>query len=99
MKTRIITTVLLAILATGSFANEHLMTVKLKQKRFSLSISDHIKDSVNAIEITIPVSKKFYNEINVGQELIDKGFRSGSFILKGSFSKWSMVVTNKNIKQ
>lgn len=69
---------------------------ELSQSRFSLDITDHIKDAANAIEIEIPVDRYYYDVVKKGQVVTDK-FRIGSFVLKGSFSNWKMKVIDKYI--
>lgn len=73
-----------------------VLKLRLKQSRMSLSISDHMKDSANAINFEIPVDEEFYNSISVGDELVDN-VRMGSLVLKGSFSSWNITVRGKRI--
>ena len=76
---------------------KYILKLKLKQSHISLSISKHLKDAANAIEFELPVDKDFYKSLKVGDEIIDE-FRSGSFILYGSFGKWKMKVVGKEIR-
>lgn len=76
----------------------YILKLELKQSRFSLDISEHIKDNMNAISFEMPVSKEFYKECNVGTKIVDK-FRSGSFVLNGSFSDWNMKVIGKEMRE
>ncbi len=78
-------------------APHYILTLRLKQSRFSLDIGEHMKDAMNAIEFEIPVDKDFYNSVSVGTKITDK-FRSGSFILNGTFSNWDMTIKHKNIR-
>jgi len=75
----------------------YVLTLKMKQSRTSLSIGKHIKDNMNAITFDLPVSKEFYKNVKVGTPLVDD-FRSGSFIMNGSFSNWKITVIEKNIR-
>lgn len=75
----------------------YLVTLNIKQSHFSLDISDHIKDDMNALEITIPVSKEYYESVSVGQ-VIDDTFRAGSFLMKGSMGSWKITISNKSIE-
>jgi len=75
----------------------YVLKLKMKQSRMSLDIGKHIKDGMNAIEFDLPVSKEFYNNVNVGTSLIDD-FRAGSFIMNGSFSNWKITVIKKEIR-
>ncbi len=77
---------------------KYILKIKLKQSRVSLSIKKHIKDAANAIEFEIPVSKEFYDHVNIGTEITDD-FRFGSFVLNGTFSSWNMKVVKKSIKK
>jgi len=78
----------------------YVLKLKMKQSRSglsSLSISKNLKDNMNAIEFDLPVSREFYNDVKVGTSLVDE-FRSGSFIMNGSFSNWKITVIEKSIR-
>jgi len=74
----------------------YVLSIELSQSHFSLDITQHVKDAMNAIEFDIPVDKDFYDEVKVGDEILDD-FRMGSFIMNGSFGDWEMEVTHKKI--
>ena len=76
---------------------KYVLKLKLKQSRISLSISKHIKDSMNAIEFEMPVDKEFYDNVSIGSEVVDE-FRVGSLLFNGSFGDWKMTVVDKNIR-
>jgi cell division protein FtsB len=76
---------------------KYILKMHLKQSHFSLSIRKHIKDAINAIDFEIPVDKDFYNSVSVGTEIVDN-FRTGSFLLYGSFGDWEMTVDGKEIR-
>lgn len=86
----------LHILKSGHTPN-YILKLRLKQSHFSLSIGEHIKDDMNAIEFELPVSKEYYNSVKVGTTILDE-FRMGSFILYNSLGDWEMSVINKQIK-
>lgn len=75
----------------------YILKIRLKQSRVSLDIGKHIKDGMNAIEFELPVDKDFYNSVKVGTKITDE-FRTGSFILNGSFSSWDMTVKGKVVR-
>lgn len=75
----------------------YILEIRLKQSRVSLDLGKHMKDAMNTIKFTIPVSREFYESVNVGTELSDD-FRAGSFIMNGTFSSWNMRVVNKSIQ-
>lgn len=75
----------------------YMVTLKIKQVHYTLDITEHIKDGLNDIEITIPVDKQFYEEIEEGDTLNDD-FRWGSLLSKGSFGKWKVIVKEKSIQ-
>lgn len=77
---------------------KYVLKLKLKQSHFSLDISKHIKDAMNAIEFELPVDKDFYNQVSIGTNIVDE-FRFGSFILNGSYGDWEMTVNVKEIKK
>lgn len=72
----------------------YMLTLELKQSHFTLDIGQHVKDSANAVEFTIPVDKAFYDSQNIGNLLVDD-FRTGSFLINGSIGNWKVKVTNK----
>ncbi len=76
---------------------KYVLKLKLKQSHISLSITKHIKDSMNAIEFEMPVDKEFYDNVNVGSEIVDS-FRVGSLLLSGSLGDWRMTVVDKEIR-
>ena len=76
---------------------KYVLTLEIKQSHFSLDISEHLKDSMNAIEIQIPVDKEYYDSIEVGQNIADE-FRMGSFVFKGTFGNFKVTVTGKEIQ-
>jgi cell division protein FtsB len=76
---------------------QYILKIRLKQSRVSLDIGKHIKDGMNTIEFELPVDKDFYNSVSVGTEITDE-FRTGSFILNGSFSSWNMTVKGKVVR-
>jgi seryl-tRNA synthetase len=75
----------------------YILKIRLKQSRVSLDIGKYIKDGMNAIEFELPVDKDFYNSVSVGTKITNK-FRTGSFILNGSFSSWDMTVKGKVVR-
>lgn len=75
----------------------YVVVISIKQSHLSLDIEEHIKDSMNAVDIPIPVSKEFYDSINVG-DVLDNSFRMGSFVMKGSFGKWNIKIADKYVE-
>lgn len=75
---------------------KYIMKLNISQAHFTLDISEHLKDSMNDIEIYIETSKDFYDKYNVG-DIISDDFRVGSFIFKGSFGSWKIKVADKQI--
>jgi hypothetical protein len=76
---------------------KYILKLKLKQSHFSLSISKHLKDRMNAIEFEMPVDKEFYDSVGVGSEIVDS-FRVGSLLLSGSLGDWEMTVEDKEVR-
>lgn len=75
----------------------YVLELEMKQTHVSLDIGKHAKDAMNKVTFNIPVSKEFYEQVNVGDNLV-KDFRVGSFIMEGSFGKWKIKVINKSIQ-
>ncbi|MEI7510345.1 MAG: hypothetical protein WCJ62_12885 [Flavobacterium sp.] len=76
---------------------KYILKIHLKQSHFSLSISKHVKDAMNAIDFELPVDKDFYNSVSVGTKIVDN-FRTGSFILYGSIGDWDMSIKGKEVR-
>ena len=76
---------------------KYVLTLKVKQTHFSLKISEHLKDSMNAIEIQILVDKEYYDSVEVGQNIADE-FRMGSFVFRGTFGNFKVSVIKKEIQ-
>ena len=76
---------------------EYFVTIKIKQSHVSLDIGKHLKDEMNSIEIQVPVSEEFYNQVNIG-DILNNDFRAGSFLTSGSYGKWDISIVNKEKK-
>lgn len=76
---------------------KYVVTFEIKQSHFSLDVTKHIKDAMNAIEIEIPVDKEYYDNVDVG-DTINNDFRVGSMVMKGSFGSWDVIVKGKDIR-
>ena len=75
---------------------KYVLTIKVKQKHYNLSLEDHLKDEMNAITIQIPVDKEYFDSVMVGDPIADD-FRVGSLVLKGSYGSWNITVEGKEI--
>lgn len=85
------------VLASALFAKPvHMVELEFRQRSFTLSISQHIKDAMNAFSITIPTTEEFYNSVKEGQELGSK-FKGASFMLNGNIGSRVVTVKRKYI--
>ena len=75
---------------------KYIMKINISQSHLTLSVSEHLKDAMNDIDIYIEVSEEYYNSHNVG-DTIAYDFRVGSMIFKGSFGNWKVKVADKQI--
>ena len=75
----------------------YVVVINISQSHFTLDLEEHMKDVMNDVDITIPVSKEFYDSVNKGT-VIDDSFRMGSFIAKGSIGNWDIIVKDKYIQ-
>lgn len=82
---------------TSGRSPQYILKIRLRQSRMSLDLTKHIKDDMNKIEFEIPVDKEFYDSVQEGT-VITKQFRTGSFILNGTWSDWKMTVKEKSIR-
>lgn len=76
---------------------KYMVTINISQSHFTLDISKHIKDSMNDIELQIPVDKEFYDSVEIGT-VLDDSFRMGSWLLEGSFGNWKVKIIGKEVK-
>ena len=76
----------------------YVVKLQISQSRFSLSLWQHAKDAMNKCVFTFPTDKETYDKLKIGDNVISK-FRTGSFIISGSFSKWKIKVVDKFIKR
>jgi hypothetical protein len=76
---------------------KYVLGIRLEQSHFTLDLTEHAKDAMNAIEFEIPVDKDYYNSVSVGEEIVDD-FRVGSFIFNGSLGDWEMTVEHKHVR-
>jgi hypothetical protein len=79
-----------------AWAPTYVIALEIRQTRFSLDPFEHAKDTMNAATFQLPVSKEYYDAVQVGTVLNDK-FRAGSFLFNGSFGNWQVKVVNKAI--
>jgi len=75
----------------------YILKLQLRQVSYSLSIKKQLRDALNTVEFDIPVNKQYYEQVNVGDDLVD-GFRVGSLIMRGSFGKWRVKIESKHIE-
>jgi hypothetical protein len=76
---------------------QYIIKIKIKQGTFTLDPFEHIKNEANATEMEIPVSRGFYNSVNVGTDLTDS-FKAGSFWIDGDLSWLHLTIIDKRIK-
>lgn len=85
------------LFAMSAFADDMcVVTFKIKQSTFTLSISEHLKNEANKQFLQIPVDCDFYKTLSIGQELHSE-FKMGSFFFNGDLSKLKVTVENKQI--
>lgn len=75
----------------------YIVTINISQEHPVWDMENNIKDSMNDVDIDIPVNKEFYDSVEVGTVLNDS-FRTGSFIISGSIGSWNIKVTDKKIE-
>ena len=76
---------------------KYIVKFQIKQGTFTLDPWEHIKNSMNAIEVEIPVDRDYYNALKINQDLTD-AFKWGSLIMDGDFSNLHMRVVGKRIE-
>lgn len=81
----------------AEYSDEKSCSVKfdLYQDRVSLNPFQHMKDSMNKTEFSLDMPCAFTDNLKIGDNLIDKNFRVGSLIFRGSVGKWKLDVASK----
>ena len=82
---------------SNGYEPNYILTLEIKQTTYTLDIGEHIKNSINAISMQIPVSKKFYNSVKIGTR-ISNDFKYGSLVFNGDFSELKVTVKDKQIR-
>lgn len=72
----------------------YVVIIEIKQAHLSFDIDKHIKDSMNKVEIAVPVDQQFYDSIEKGDKLNDD-FRLGSLMTSGSVGSWNIKIKDK----
>lgn len=55
-----------------------------------------LKDHWNSIVFKLPVTCKFFNETQVGDNLLMDKFRNKSLLIKGAIGSWELTVITKD---
>lgn len=80
-----------------TYAQEYLVTLEIYTSTFTLNPLKHLKNHLNAVEITLPTTKDFYENVKEGQKL-SEGFKCGSFFISGSISDLVVKIKKKEVK-
>lgn len=75
----------------------YVVTINVAQSHPFWEIDSYIKDDMNDVDIDIPVSKEFYDSVEVGT-VLDDSFRMGSFIMSGSYGSWDISISDKRVE-
>ena len=79
----------------NALASICVLVIQVGQSHFTLDVGTHLKDSMNTTTFAIPVDCGFYNQVKVGDNLLAKDFRWGSFFMKQSIGSWKVTVKEK----
>lgn len=71
------------------------ITVELSQTSYTLNVWKHIRNAVNSVQFQLPVSCDFYDQVQIGDELLKKKFRWGSLAVHGSMGTWNLEIVGK----
>ena len=75
----------------------YVVTINVAQSHPFWDVGSNIKDDMNDVDIDIPVSKEFYDSVEIGT-VLDDSFRMGSFIMSGSYGSWDITVSDKKVE-
>ena len=87
---------LLILAGIASADDMCVVTFRIKQVTYTLSISEHLKNEANKQYLQIPVDCEFYNTLSVGQEIHGQ-FKMGSMFFNGDLSKLKVTVHEKKV--
>ena len=73
----------------------YIVSINIAQQHYN--VDDMIKDAMNDIDIEIPVSKEFYDSVEIGT-VLDNSFRMGSLVMNNSIGKWNIMISDKRIE-
>lgn len=73
---------------------KYIVEFEIKQSHITFDISEHLKDSLNKLELQVVVDKEYYDSVTVGEEVASE-LRVGSALMKGSFGSWKVRIKNK----
>ena len=73
----------------------YIVSINIAQKHYN--VDDIIKDAMNDIDIEIPVSKEFYDSVEIGT-VLDNSFRMGSLVMNNSIGTWNITISDKRIE-
>ncbi len=90
--------IILFLLVSVCYAADeiYIITLQVKDSSFSLSISRHIKNKMNAVEFDIQTTKEYYDSCKIGDQLASD-FKNGSFLFHGSIKSTKVTVLNKRV--
>lgn len=74
---------------------EKKLLIELSQTHYTLNIWEHVKDASNTVTFQLPVTCNFYEQVKVGDDLLQKKFRWGSLVKNGSFGTWNLKIVGK----
>lgn len=75
----------------------YIIEVEVKQITATLDIGEHIKNNMNTCIRRFPVDKRFYDGVEVGQDLNDIDFKLGSLLFDGDASWLKFTVVSKMV--
>lgn len=92
---KILMIVFAAMLSMSAWARtEYMVELEFSQTSFTLSLTQHIKDAMNAFTVSFPTTKEFYDSVSVGDVLGEK-FKGASFLVGGNIGSRKVVVKRK----
>lgn len=75
----------------------YIIEVEVKQITATLDIGEHIKNGMNSCILRVMVDKRYYDGVEVGQDLNDIDFKLGSLLLDGDASWLKFTVVSKMV--
>lgn len=75
----------------------YIIDIEVKQATATLDIGEHIKNGMNSCVLRVMVDKRYYDGVEIGQDLKDSEMKFGSLLFDGDASWLKFTVVSKMV--